>query len=58
VMLHESNRLMGGVRNRFCGSTAALPKPIEPLALQTLVHQLLPQDSHHSASSRLTFTYA
>ncbi len=44
VILKNRDNLMESFRTRLCGSTATLPKPIQPEALQALVQKLSPQN--------------
>lgn len=44
VMLSSKSNLIGGLRTRFCGSTATLAKPLQAQALLDLVQRLMPQE--------------
>ena len=56
VILKDRESLIGSVRNRLCGSTATLAKPIDPNQLRTLVQELAPQDQTAQLSQSKALT--
>ncbi len=56
VILKDRESLIGSVRNRLCGSTATLAKPIDPNQLRSLVQELAPQNQTAQLSQSKALT--
>jgi twitching motility two-component system response regulator PilG len=58
VILKDRESLIGNFRNRLCGSTATLSKPVRPDQLRTLVQELLPQEQVKRSDQSKALIYA